>query len=254
MFDFDITFAYHLISGAVFGVVLFCSGVGAGVIVVPVLVALFSMSPLTAVGTGSLYAFFAKIAMTAGHSRSSQIHWPSLLRFLLAASPLTFCTAWFLGSHAASKMVQQATAIAILGAGSIALLAMFWSPFSRFLQRVNTHILSFITGVLMGITGVGGGIFVVPALTTSGGLRVKQAVATSIPIGLVLSMLVSMGLGAKGHLDWEAALVMTLGTLLSLPLGSYAFKKLSDTMIRLLASTMIAVSLLSLALKTIQGI
>ena len=108
------------------------------------------------------------------------------------------------------------------------------------------------TGLLMGLTGVGGGVMVVPTLTTSGGLTIKVAVATSIPIGLVLSLAVSVALGSSGLVDFTLVMSLLIGAAIAIPLGTHLFHRFSENFIQHLTCGLIAVALIDLAIKALE--
>jgi hypothetical protein len=111
--------------------------------------------------------------------------------------------------------------------------------------------LSGTTGVLMGLTGVGGGVMVVPALATSGGLAIKAAVATSIPIGLILSLAVSLTLGSNGLVDYPLVASLLIGAVIAIPIGTRLFHIFSDALIKRVTCALIAIALVDLMIKAI---
>ena len=80
----------------------------------------------------------------------------------------------------------------------------------------------------MGLTGVGGGVLVIPALATRGGLAIKVAIATSIPIGLILSLAVSLTLGSSGLVDYQLVISLLIGALVATPIGMRLFHLLPE--------------------------
>ena len=107
-------------------------------------------------------------------------------------------------------------------------------------------------GLLMGLTGVGGGVMVVPALTTSGGLTIKVAVATSIPIGLILSLAVSVTLGSSGLIDYNLVTSLLIGATVAIPLGTRLFRRFSANFIQHLTCGLISVALIDLTLEALE--
>ena len=101
----------------------------------------------------------------------------------------------------------------------------------------------------MGMTGVGGGVLVVPTLATTGGLTMKTAAATSIPIGLILSLTVSLTLGSRGLVDYQLVISLLIGTVIAIPLGMRLFYLFSDNVIRRVTCALIALALTGLAVK-----
>jgi uncharacterized membrane protein YfcA len=71
-----------------------------------------------------------------------------------------------------------------------------------------------LTGVLSGLLGVGGGIFMVPFLVLAGGLSQHHAQATSLLVVLPTALVATRALHRQGVADTRAALRMGLiGTL-----------------------------------------
>ena len=101
----------------------------------------------------------------------------------------------------------------------------------------------------MGLTGVGGGVLVVPALATRGGLTIKTAVATSIPIGLTLSLAVSLTLGSRGLVDYQLVASLLIGTVIAIPMGVRLFHLFSDSVINRVTCTLIGLALVGLLVK-----
>ena len=101
----------------------------------------------------------------------------------------------------------------------------------------------------MGLTGVGGGVLVVPALATRGGLTIKTAVATSIPIGLTLSLAVSLTLGSRGLVDYQLVASLLIGTVIAIPMGVRLFHLFSDNVINRVTCTLIGLALVGLLVK-----
>ncbi len=104
----------------------------------------------------------------------------------------------------------------------------------------------------MGLTGVGGGVMVVPALTTSGGLTIKVAVATSIPIGLILSLAVSVTLGSSGLIDFTLVTSLLIGSAIAVPLGTRLFQRFSENFIQYLTCGLILIALIDLAIEALE--
>ena len=84
------------LSGFVVGVVVGLTGMGGGSLMTPLLILLFGMHPVTAVGTDLLYAAVTKTVGTASHSWRGNVDW-SVAALLAAGSiPATVLTIWVL--------------------------------------------------------------------------------------------------------------------------------------------------------------
>ena len=76
---------HWLLFGAVAGLLIYLSGVGAGVIVVPIMVTLFGIPVATAVGTASLFSVACKIAAGLSHIQQRNVSKRLLKAFLPTA-------------------------------------------------------------------------------------------------------------------------------------------------------------------------
>lgn len=70
----------------------------------------------------------------------------------------------------------------------------------------------FLTGVLSGMFGVGGGFVIVPALVLFSGMKIHQAIATSLLVIVLVSISGVTSYVAAGHsLPWKIAALFLLG-------------------------------------------
>ncbi|WP_420127376.1 sulfite exporter TauE/SafE family protein [Longimicrobium sp.] len=80
-------------------------------------------------------------------------------------------------------------------------------------------------GVLTGLVGVGGGFLIVPALVLLAGLRMKQAVGTSLAVIAMNSFTGLLGYRGEVHFDWGAIAAFTsvaiVGSLVGVRLVSH---------------------------------
>lgn len=240
------------IAGLFFSLLILWSGVGAGVLVIPALITFFNVDPVVAIASGSAFAFISKIGMTFGHARRGGIDWKAARKFLVICLPITLMTAvlmTFLFKQQPSPTLELILITAILIAGAAALLTLLSNRVKSTISKWPIASLSGATGVLMGLTGVGGGIMVVPALMSSGQLPIKKAVATSIPIGLILSLTVSLTLSAGGFLDYALVTSLLIGAAIGIPVGMRLFHIFSEITIKRLICILVGIALFELTLE-----
>lgn len=99
------------------------------------------------------------------------------------------------------------------------------------LSLILPFLLGGLTGLLLGLTGAGGGIMASPLLI----LVLHESVAQSAPIGLV-SVFIGAGLGAlmglrQGLVRYRAALLLSLAGLVTSPFGVFLSRKIPNTML-----------------------
>ncbi len=82
-------------------------------------------------------------------------------------------------------------------------------------------LIGLITGISIGIVGIGAGILLMPLLIYSG-LTIHKAVAIGLALQLVPQSLPGLWLyHNKGHFDWKLSLYVIFGSLIGITLGAY---------------------------------
>jgi uncharacterized membrane protein YfcA len=136
----------------------------------------------------------------------------------------------------------------VLIVGGLAVASIYMPQVKRVLMRLRLRTTALITGMLVGATGTGGGVLVVPALMAEGSESTQRIIGTSLIIGLILSAVTALFYGAAGSLNLPMALWMTGGSLLAMPLARYVFTKISSQVLTHLVAFLAGLALLVLAL------
>ena len=89
-----------------------------------------------------------------------------------------------------------------------------------------------IGGVLSGAFGVGGGIIMVPLLTTVAGLDHRRASATSLVAIIPAALVGTVTYGLAGHLDLIAVLLIAIGGVAGTFIGTRLLRRLSIRWLR----------------------
>jgi uncharacterized protein len=244
---------HWLIFGASAGLLIYLSGVGAGVIVVPVMVTLFGTPVATAVGTASLFSVACKLAAGLSHIQQRNVSRRLLKAFLPAA---VVATLWFAAMISLAlptvwpqgkPQVELFLKLLVLAVGSLAVASMYVLSIKQGLMRLRIRTTALITGALVGATGTGGGVLVVPALMAEGSESTQRIIGTSLIIGLILSSVTALFYGAAGSLNLPMALWMTGGSLLAMPLGRFVFTRVSSQVLTHLVALLAVLALLVLS-------
>ncbi len=242
-----------LLFGASAGLLIYLSGVGAGVIVVPVMVTLFDTPVATAVGTASLFSVACKITAGLSHIQQKNVSRRLLKAFLpasvvsclwlAAVASLALPTVWPQGK----PQVELILKLLVLAVGALAVVSIYVRRIKQIIAQLRIRTTAFITGALVGATGTGGGVLVVPALMAEGGESTQRIIGTSLIIGLILSAVTALFYGAAGSLHLPMALWMTGGSLLAMPLGRLIFTRVSAQALTHLVAGLAVLALLILA-------
>lgn len=237
----------QLICGFVIGFLICYSGVGGGALIIPVLVVLFALPPSIAVGTASVYATATKVFAGAEHWRTGNINRKLCAVFALAAAPGVVISAAAVNYFAQGEDPSFQTVLRYLIAAAI-IISLLLAQFSP-KQGASSRMLpaaAFAVGVLMGATGIGGGVLIAPALLLLSGETPKRVVGASIIIALALSALTAIIYASGGQVQYDTALWMTVGSLLAIPPASYVLRLSSQKTVRRVLTLLILIALILL--------
>ena len=239
---------HALAFGFLSGALILMTGVGAGVIVVPGLIALFGLPPSLAIGTASVFSVLTKIMAGLSHLREGNVSKTLSFSFGKFALPATVIAALLVNGLLAwlpdaRGAIQLSLKIAVVVAAASAMALMFLPGLNHAMRHSGPYFLPALCGTLVGATGVGGGVLIVPALLTISTESVKRVIGTSVVLGLVLSIATGLVYGAAGALAWRIALLMTAGALVAMPIAGRLFKRASEGQVKMLSAALIAISI-----------
>lgn len=227
--------ALYLLLGALVGILAGLLGVGGGLIIVPVLAAIFSYNGLPlelimhlALGTSLASILFTSMSSVYSHHQHQAVSWSHAFKF----TPGILLGAWFGGLFAgllSGEILKPVFAIFEL----LVAAYMLWGGRTQ-AHNGSPSILKFsvsggFIGFVSSIVGIGGGSLTVPWLMWHGS-NIHKAIATSAAVGFPIAL----G-GALGYLytGWNHALLpqyalgyIYLPALVSIILSSILFAPL----------------------------
>lgn len=226
--------------GAVISTLINLTGVGGGVVVIPVLSIVFSLPPVAVIGTASLYVTFSKFFSTLSHVKSGTVEWRSSFWFLLGAAPAVLLTTvaiiYFLEKYPEhNAALQKAVYYLTVSMMILACATMLKNGKTSAATKNKLSMLAgsgFFIGVVMGSTGIGGGVLIIPALSLFGALSVKQVVSGSLFIALVLSGLTGLVYSEGGQYDPSVLVGLLMGSLVGVYASNLFRHKISDKHLR----------------------
>ena len=232
-----------LACGFVIGFLICYSGVGGGALAVPAAVLLFDMPVSMAVGSASVYAAATKVAAGAEHWRIGNVPWKMCGLFAAAAVPGVLLTAGpinYFTRDGGAEELQTALRYLVAGAIALSLLAAHFRPAAAG-EYSPPKLLSaaFVIGMMMGATGIGGGILIVPALLLLSGHEVRKVIGASIVIAVALSALVAFVYAGGGQIDYRFAGWMLVGSLPAIIPASWALRRSSPKAVQWILNVLI---------------
>lgn len=123
---------------------------------------------------------------------------------------------------------------------------------SRFgISAPTLLLLGFVTGVLSGMFGVGGGILMVPMLMLLG-MPQRLAAGTSTTAILPAAIVGATGYGLSGQVDWLAGLLLALGVVVGAQVGSLALSRIDKSVLFWIFLAFMLINIVSLWLTIPQ--
>ncbi|WP_026537020.1 sulfite exporter TauE/SafE family protein [Arthrobacter sp. 9MFCol3.1] len=224
--------------GLIVGVVLGVVGGGGSIIAVPALVYGVGMSPAEAIPTSLLVVGISSLAALIPRLREG-INWPVVLIVGAAGIPAAW-TGTALGRLLDPNILMLAFAVIMVIAG-IRMLARTREtdgscsigPTRAFRTCAPKAVgVGLLVGFLTGLLGVGGGFLITPALTLFLGLRMKQAVGSSLAI-IVINSAAGFGAHAAGFtIEWPTVLGFAVPAILGSLFAARLARRLQDKHIR----------------------
>jgi len=220
--------------GVLIGVTLGLLGGGGAILSVPVLVYILLVPVKTAVPTSLVVVGLTSLLGVIRHYRVGNVSARTVVVFAPAAAA---------GSLAGARLAllvesrfQLALFAILLLIASIRMLQSSRIEHER--EPPPARALPVLlaigagVGILTGLVGVGGGFLYVPALTLLGGLRMKQAVGTSLALITISCTAGLVGYVGHVHLDWSLIAIFTTLAFLGVGIGSALVPKVDAAKLR----------------------
>jgi len=247
-----------VVSGFAVGFLVGMTGVGGGSLMTPLLILLFHVHPVTAVGTDLIYASVTKTGGSLVHGFNRTIDWRIVRRLAmgsLPASVLTMTLLWALkiDQGAYSALVTKSLGVALIATAAALLfrkrLLATYSQRIGVLSEDQTRSYTIVTGVILGvlvtISSVGAGALGVTALLLLyPELPVVRIAGSDIAHAVPLTLIAGMGHLVSGGVDTTVLISLLCGSLPGIMLASLFAPRLPDFALRIvLAVTLVVVAI-----------
>jgi uncharacterized membrane protein YfcA len=225
--------------GLVVGIVLGVVGGGGSIIAVPALVYGVGMSPAQAIPTSLLVVGVSSLTALLPRIREG-LNWPVIALVGGAGIPAAWAGA-AVGKLLDPNLLMLAFAGIMVAAGIRMLMkpretegSCSTGPHRAFRSCAPKAVgVGLLVGFLTGLLGVGGGFLITPALTIFLGLRMKQAVGTSLAI-IVVNSAAGFSAHATGYtFDWTTTLAFAIPAIVGSVAAARFARRLHDKHIRI---------------------
>ncbi|MXQ60835.1 TSUP family transporter [Streptomyces sp. XHT-2] len=238
-----------LAAGALTGLALGALGGGGSILAVPALIYLLGLSPVAATTASLLIVAVTSFTALLAHSRDGHVRLRTGLLFAAAGIGPAL-----LGAGLSARLPAAALTAGFAVVAAVAALRMLRGsppdePAAGPLRPGRAAGAGAGLGAVTGVLGVGGGFLAVPALVHGVGLRMREAVGTSLLV-ITVNALAALLLraGTLEGLDWAVVGPFAGAAVLGALDGRRLSAKLSGgSLRRIFAVVLLAVSLVMLA-------
>ena len=250
--------------GFVVGFLVGMTGVGAGSLMTPFLITQVGISPALAVGTDLLFAGITKASAAARHHNFGNVNW-QIVRWLAMGSvpgalAMLSVLHWLNPDMATiARLIKQGLAAALVLSAVALLLYPFLTrnsvqalaePADIPPRRLATMLLGLGLGSVVTLTSVGAGAIGVVVLTALyPALMTRRLVGTDIVHAIPLTLISGLGHAGMGNANLTLLLLLLVGSIPGIALGSRLTGKLPDWLLRIALAAVLLLAAYQLAQK-----
>lgn len=239
----------NTLAGFGVGVMVGITGVGGGALMTPILVLLFGVAPVAAVGTDLWFAAITKMVGGAVHHSKGSVDWEVLRRLCYGSLPTSVLTLLWL-NHSGVAQTKHGLILNALGAVLVLTAAamVFKKQTHAIGQKLRsrapdqfkaaqpalTVVAGAILGLLVTLTSVGAGALGAVMLLYLYPFRMKPArlVGTDIVHAIPLTVVAGTGHLLMGHVDLALLGKLLLGSIPGIVIGSMLGGRLPEGALR----------------------
>ncbi len=237
-----------VIFGLGIGVLIGMTGMGGGSLMTPLLILLFGISPVTAVGTDIFYGAVTKTAGAWRHLKHHTVHRAIVIWLAVGSIPMGIAGVWLIeilqnayGEDAVNQVVLGAVGAALLVVGIATLVrALFLRdviPERYAMHLYRRHIIGAvttgaITGFVIGLTSAGSGTLIAIVLIAMFRLTPQRVVGTDVVHAAILLWAVGVAHWVGGNVDLGLAANILIGSVPGVLIGSQLAVKVPTGFLR----------------------
>lgn len=241
------------ISGLFVGMLIGATGMGGGIIMTPLLLFVFGVSPAVAIGTDLLFASVTKSVGSLQHWRQKTIDFKLLLRVSLGSIPGTLAglsLIYLLKENEATLnlLITKSISVVFIVISIVMLLQLYVKKKTAAVKgssELKSSVLmaiGFLTGFLVAITSVGSGTLFIALLLWLYPWKASALVGTDLLHGVLITGLAGLAHAYLGTIDYVLVLQLLAGSIPGVLIGCRITLNLPDLYIRIILITMMLVT------------
>jgi uncharacterized membrane protein YfcA len=242
--------AAKILVGFVVGVLIGMSGVGGGVLLLPVLIFGLRVPAIVAVGSDALFNFFTKIPAGLMHLRKGTVRRKVVLALAAGSVPGSFAGVKLLMyirhiyGDGVNSFVKSAIGVLLI---VVPLLLLFQRRIEEKIANrpptmrgfIGMAVIGLVSGFLVGMTSVGSGSIIMMMLLLFYSFPPKQNVGTDIVHAVILTGVTSLLHFRLGNVDSGLVVTLLIGSIPGGLLGSHLSTRVPMIWLRRLLCTLL---------------
>lgn len=257
MLDASIT----VLIGLVLGLLIGLTGVGGGALVAPALYVVLGMGYTGAITLSLIYSVFTKIVGFFQHARLGNIDWKLTFVYSVPAIPGAILGARMLYAAPAAErffaiaMAALLVAVALMMLADVLIASLAKRPKPFDIDRLSPGavaaicVISFVVGVLLGLTSVGSGSIIILSMIFLFQVPARRIVGSNIAIALIMVIPAGLTHVLVGGVDLRRLVLLMVGSIVGTTLGSYGTTRLRDRQLKIAIAVIILISAVATFLK-----
>ncbi|RAJ16402.1 sulfite exporter TauE/SafE family protein [Olleya aquimaris] len=233
----DILQVFGYFGALLIGVVLGLIGGGGSILTVPILVYLLFVNPVTATAYSLFVVGVSALVGAIQNIQKGLVDFKTAIVFAIPAFIAVYSTRKYMVPAIPEKLFSLGGFLVTKNIAIMLFFALVMLVASIFMIKNNSNtsdaestvkynypliiIEGIVVGVLTGIVGAGGGFLIIPALVLLAKLPMKKAVATSLLIIAIKSLIGFIGDVENLEIDWLFLLSFTAVSVVGIFLGIY---------------------------------
>jgi uncharacterized protein len=224
----------RVFSGLVVGILVGLTGVGGGILLLPILTSVLGVPPIIAVGSDAVVNCVTKIGAGLVHWRRGNVNWRLIVTLLSGSVPGAVVGVCFLTQmHArhgngVNQFLKIAIAILLI---TIPFISLFARPSSTSgaiaangkigKDDYGVALIGLMVGLLVGVTSIGSGTVTLMLLLVFYGFAPKVLVGTDVIHALLLTAVTALLQMKFGNVDYSLVGYILIGSIPGGIIGAY---------------------------------
>jgi uncharacterized membrane protein YfcA len=229
----------RILAGVVVGILVGMTGVGGGILLLPILTSVLGVPPIIAVGSDAVVNCITKIGAGFVHWKRGNVNWRLVLALGMGSVPGAVLGVLFLTKlrtmhgSGVNDFLKTAIAVLLIVIPIVSLVVRRSSPPRQLFAgghggktEYGIAVIGFVVGVLVGITSIGSGTVTLVLLLLFYGFAPSVMVGTDVVHGVLLTGVTGLMQSKLGNTDYGLVGSILLGSIPGGLIGAYLANRL----------------------------